>query len=193
MEPVLRIRSRTVVLLADHVDTDQIIPARFLTATDRQGLGEGLFADWRRDRQGNLRPDFPLNGEPARGARILVTGMNFGCGSSREHAAWALHASGFRVVIAASIADIFRGNAIRNGIVPVELDREALDVLHARPGAEAIVDVESETVLLPGGGAAEFRLPRFGRRCLLTGLGPLDFLLENLPRIEEHEARFPDD
>ncbi len=182
MEPVVRIRSRIATLPMDHVDTDQIIPARFLTGTGRDGLEEGLFADWRRDRQGTLRPDFPLNRKDAQGARILVTGTNFGCGSSREHAAWALHAGGFRAVIAASIADIFRGNALRNGIVPVELGQDALDVLrNAPPGAEATVDVEAETVLLPDGSSAEFRLPRFGRRCLLSGQGPLDFLLEHLP------------
>jgi len=188
-EPVVRVRSRTVILPVDHVDTDQIIPARFLTATGREGLDEGLFADWRCDREGNPRPDFPLNRDRARGARILVAGENFGCGSSREHAAWALHANGFRVVIAASVADIFRGNALRNGIAPVELEQEALEALAAHPDAEVTVDVEAETVTLPGGGTAHFRLPRFGRRCLITGLGPLDFLLANLPRIEEHEAR----
>ncbi len=171
MKPVRSFRSRAVVLPADHVDTDQIIPARFLTATGRDDLGDALFADWRK------APDFPLNG--AADAGILVAGSNFGCGSSREHAAWALRDAGFRAVLAPSIADIFRGNAIRNGLVPVELPSEALGRIPT--GAEVTVNVEAESVTLPDGSTERFALPRFGRRCLLSGLGPLDFLLENLP------------
>jgi len=188
-EPVVRVLPRTLTLPVDHVDTDQNIPPRFITATGREGLDEGPSGDGQCAMRGTRRPVVPLHRDRARGARILVAGENFGCGSSREHAAWALHANGFRVVIAASVADIFRGNALRNGIAPVELEQEALEALAAHPDAEVTVDVEAETVTLPGGGTAHFRLPRFGRRCLITGLGPLDFLLANLPRIEEHEAR----
>ena len=187
MEPVVRIASRTVVLAADNVDTDQIIPARFLTGIRRDGLGASLFADWRRDGAGELRPDFPLNRPEAEGARILVAGANFGCGSSREHAPWALTDYGFAAVVSASIADIFKGNAVRNGLVPVEIEPSAHRELLSRPGAEIVIDVEAGTVSLPDGGSARFELPPFARRCLLTGRGPLDFLLEQEPAILRYE------
>ena len=187
MEPVVRIASRTVVLPADNVDTDQIIPARFLTGTRRDGLGTSLFADWRRDGAGELRPDFPLNRTEAKGARILVAGANFGCGSSREHAPWALTDYGFAAVVSPSIADIFKGNAVRNGLVPVEIDLSAHRALLSRPGAEIVIDVEAGTVSLPDGGSARFELPPFARRCLLTGRGPLDFLLERESAILRYE------
>ena len=187
MEPVVRIASRTVVLAADNVDTDQIIPARFLTGTSREGLGASLFADWRRDGAGNLRPEFPLNQPEADGARILVAGANFGCGSSREHAPWALTDYGFAAVVSSSIADIFKGNAVRNGLVPVEIESHAHQRLLSRPGAEIVIAVEAGTVSLPGGGTARFELPPFARRCLLTGRGPLDFLLEQEPAISRYE------
>lgn len=188
MKPLDRIVSRTVVLAADHVDTDQIIPARFLTTTNRKGLGAALFADWRRDASGNLRSDFPLNRPEAEGARILVAGANFGCGSSREHAPWSLVDAGFEAVISPSFADIFRGNAARNGLAPIELDAAAHAELVASPGAEVSIALGDGVVTLPGGGAARFRLDPFARRCLLTGLSPLDFLLSHRDRIEAHEA-----
>ena len=187
MEPVVRIASRTVVLAADNVDTDQIIPARFLTGTRRDGLGASLFADWRRDAAGELRPDFPLNRPEAEGARILVAGANFGCGSSREHAPWALTDYGIAAVVSPSIADIFKGNAVRNGLVPVEVEASAHRELLSRPGAEIVIDVEAGTVSLPAGGSARFELPPFARRCLLTGRGPLDFLLEQESAILRYE------
>jgi len=187
MEPVVRIASRTVVLPADNVDTDQIIPARFLTGTRRDGLGASLFADWRRDGSGELRPDFPLNRPEAQGARILVAGANFGWGSAREHAPWALTDYGFAAVVSPSIAEIFKGNAVRNGLVPVEIEPSAHRELLARPGAEIVIDVEAGTVSLPDGGSARFELPPFARRCLLTGRGPLDFLLEQEPAILRYE------
>ncbi len=187
MEPVIRIASRTVVLAADNVDTDQIIPARFLTGTRRDGLGTALFADWRHDAGGELRADFPLNRPEATGARILVAGANFGCGSSREHAPWALTDYGFRAVVSPSIADIFKGNAVRNGLVPVELEPAAHQALLTRPGAEIVIDVKAGTVTLPEGDTAHFDLPPFARRCLLSGRGPLDFLLEQEPAISRYE------
>ncbi len=192
MKPLRRIVSRTVALPVDHVDTDQIIPARFLTGTVRAGLGAGLFADWRRDAAGALRSDFPLNRPEAEGARVLVGGANFGCGSSREHAPWALVDAGFEAVISPSFADIFRGNAARNGLAPVELDPESHAELVARPGFRVEIDLDAETVTLPGGGVARFRLDPFARRCLLTGLSPLEFLLSHRDRIAEHEASSPD-
>ena len=188
MEPIVRIASRTVVLAADNVDTDQIIPARFLTGTRREGLGGALFADRRRDAEGRQRPDFPLNRPEAAGARILVAGTNFGCGSSREHAPWALREAGFAAVVSPSIADIFKANAIRNGLVPVELEAPAHELLVATPGAEILIDLEAETVTLPDGRLARFRLPRFGRRCLTTGLGAFDFLLGHQDAIGRYEA-----
>ena len=187
MEPVVRIASRTVVLAADNVDTDQIIPARFLTGTRRDGLGASLFADWRRDAAGALRPDFPLNRPEAQGARILVAGANFGCGSSREHAPWALTDYGFAAVVSPAIADIFKGNAVRNGLVPVELEPAAHEVLMRHPGAAIVIDVEAGAVTLPDGEAARFILPPFARRCLLTGKGPLDYLLEREAAISGFE------
>ena len=187
MQPVVRIASRTVVLPADNVDTDQIIPARFLTGTRRDGLGASLFADWRRDEAGELRTDFPLNRPEAEGARILVAGANFGCGSSREHAPWALTDYGFAAVVSPSIADIFKGNAVRNGLVPVEIVSSAHQQLLSRPGAEIVIDVEAGTVSLPDGGSARFELPPFARQCLLTGRGPLDFLLERESAILRYE------
>lgn len=188
MRPLLRIASRTVVLPHDDVDTDQIIPARFLSGTSRSGLGKGLFADWRRDRQGELRADFPLNRESAAGARILVAGRNFGCGSSREHAAWALTDAGFEAVVSPSFADIFRGNAVRNGLVPVELDPDSHALLAADPGARITIDVAESRVSLPAGGSARFRLDPFARRCLVTGTGPFDFLLAQETRIARFES-----
>lgn len=187
MEPVQRIVSRTVVLAADNVDTDQIIPARFLTGTSREGLGTALFADWRRDASGELRADFPLNRPEAAGARILVAGANFGCGSSREHAPWALTDYGFAAVVSSSIADIFKGNAVRNGLVPVEIGSAQHQVLLAQPGAEIAIDVEEGTVSLPDGSTARFELVPFARRCLLTGRGPLDFLLDQESAISGFE------
>ncbi len=191
MKPLSRIVSRTVVLPGDHVDTDQIIPARFLTATTREGLGAGLFADWRRDASGSLRPDFPLNRPEAEGARILVAGANFGCGSSREHAPWALVDAGFEAVISTSFADIFRGNAARNGLAPVELDAAAHAELVASPGAEVSIALETGVATFPGGGSARFTLDPFARRCLLTGLSPLDFLLSHEERIVAYEDGLP--
>lgn len=183
MEPIVRIASRTVVLAVDNVDTDQIIPARFLTGTRREGLGGALFADWRR-----RDADFPLSRKEAAGARILVAGDNFGCGSSREHAPWALRDAGFAAVVSPSIADIFKANAIRNGLVPVELAAAAHAQLVASPGAGIVIDLEAETVTLPDGGLAGFRLPPFGRRCLTTGLGAFDFLLGHEDAIARYEA-----
>ena len=183
MERVDRIDSRTVVLPLRNVDTDQIIPARFLTGTTTTGLGARAFFDLRRDRAGRLLSDFPLNHESAAGATILVAGENFGCGSSREHAPWALREAGFRAVVCPSIADIFKANAIRNGLVPVEIDSGAYEELAAAPGARIVISVADGALTLPGGGSAAFHLPPFGRRCLLTGLTPFDFLLGHEPQI----------
>jgi 3-isopropylmalate/(R)-2-methylmalate dehydratase small subunit len=177
MNPLREIRSSTVVLPVENVDTDQIIPARFLVTTSRDGLGDGLFADWRYDAEGRPRPDFVLNRDSAEGARVLVAGRNFGCGSSREHAVWALQGGGFQAVVSTDFADIFRGNALKNGLIPVVVD----DSTHARlvesPGTEVTIDIDAKTIAF-GSRRTSFPLEPFARYCLLNGLDELAFLLE---------------
>jgi 3-isopropylmalate/(R)-2-methylmalate dehydratase small subunit len=168
MKPFTRIRSRAVVLDARDIDTDRVIPARFLKGTSKEGLGQHLFIDW---------PDFPR--EVARGAEILVTGANFGCGSSREHAVWALLDFGFRAVIAPSFADIFRGNALKNGLLPIALP--------AAPAGELTVDLETQTVV-SASGTQSFTIEPFARRLILAGQDELGYLLGLLPRIEKFES-----
>jgi 3-isopropylmalate/(R)-2-methylmalate dehydratase small subunit len=187
MRPVTQIRSRTAVLPIDNVDTDQIIPARFLVTTSREGLGQGLFADWRFDAEGRPRPEFALNRPEAVGAGVLVAGCNFGCGSSREHAVWALQASGFAAVVSTAFADIFRANALKNGLVPVQLDEATQAALFAAPGAEVVIDVAAGTLQL-GERRASFPLEPFARYCLLNGQDELAFLLSREPAIAAFEA-----
>ena len=177
MEPIQKIQSRTVVLAADNIDTDQIIPARFLKGTTRAGLGKVLFSDWRYDREGNPRSDFVLNRPEAGGARILVAGDNFGCGSSREHAPWALTDYGFRAVVSTSIADIFRNNALKNGLVPVVVDAALHKRLLTTPGLNVTVDLETCTIALPDGAKATFPIDPFSRHCLMNGVDELGYLL----------------
>lgn len=187
MKPLRRIESRTVVLPAADVDTDQIIPARFLTTTSRDGLGEHLFADWRYRADGTGNPDFVLNTPESRGCRILVAGRNFGCGSSREHAPWALTDYGFQAVISSEIADIFRSNALKNGLLPIIVDDDSLDWLLSNPGAEIIIDVESSTLILPDGRRITYPIDSFARYCLLEGIDQLGFLLKQIDAIETFE------
>lgn len=191
MEPVRVIRSRTVVIPSENIDTDQIIPARFLTTTSRSGLGEHLFADRRFDADGNPRADFPLNRPEAAGCAILVAGRNFGCGSSREHAPWALYDYGLRAVISTEIADIFRSNALRNGLLPVVIDPAMHGWLMENPGAEVVVDLEAQQVSLPDGRSANFDVEAFARYCLLEGLDPLGFLAGRADEIRAYEERRP--
>jgi 3-isopropylmalate/(R)-2-methylmalate dehydratase small subunit len=188
MEPVRLIRSHTVVLPRTNIDTDQIIPARFLTTTGRSGLGGALFADWRYDAAGAPLADFPLNRPAAAGAQILVAGANFGCGSSREHAAWALRDWGIRAVISTEFADIFKANALKNGLLPVRVDDRAHAYLVAHPGVEVGVDLESLTVALPDGSQAAFPVEPFARRCLLDGVDELGYLLARSADIARFEA-----
>lgn len=182
MEPIRELTSKTVVLAVDNVDTDQIIPARFLTITTKDGLGESLFADWRND------PEFVLNQPAAAAAQILVAGENFGCGSSREHAPWALVDYGFRAVVSTSIADIFKNNAVKNGLVPVEIDSASHQALVDHPGASVTVDLAACTISLPGGGSANFPVDGFARHCLLNGIDQLDFLLQQEAAISSYES-----
>lgn len=188
MTPFATLTSKTVVLPQTNIDTDQIIPARFLKTTSRQGLGKALFADWRFDETGALRPDFPLNRPEAAGAQILVAGDNFGCGSSREHAPWALADYGFRAVVSSSIADIFRNNAVKSGLVPVVVSEADHRVLLANPGAQVTVDLASLTLVYDGGlKNAKFTLDPFARHCLLHGVDELGFLLSQEQAIAAFE------
>jgi 3-isopropylmalate/(R)-2-methylmalate dehydratase small subunit len=189
MKKVELIRSRCNHLLVDDVDTDQIIPARFLTTTTRSGLGERLFADWRYDEHGAPRAGFVLNQSAAAGCRILVAGRNFGCGSSREHAPWALIGYGFRAVISTGIADIFRNNALKNGLLPVIVEDGIAAWLMAHPGAVVTIDVSHGTLALPDGTTASFPLEPFARHCLLEGVDELGFLLAQSADIEAFERR----
>jgi 3-isopropylmalate/(R)-2-methylmalate dehydratase small subunit len=189
MQALRRLTSATVVLPAANIDTDQIIPARFLTTTTRAGLGRELFADWRYDPAGAPRPEFVLNRPEAAGCEILVAGANFGCGSSREHAPWALLDYGLRAVISTEIADIFRSNALKNGLLPVVVDAETHAWLIAHPGARLTLDVASGTVTLPDGVEVLFPLEAFARHCLLEGIDELGFLLARSAAIEAFEQR----
>jgi 3-isopropylmalate/(R)-2-methylmalate dehydratase small subunit len=187
------LRSRAVVLPVNDIDTDQIIPARFLKTTDKAGLGASLFADWRYDADGRPRPEFALNAPGAAGARVLVAGDNFGCGSSREHAPWALAGFGFRAVVATSFADIFQNNALKNGLLPVAVEaaahRSLLAQLERDPGAELAVDLSTQTLTLPDGTRVSFPVDAFSRTCLLEGVDELGYILRFGDRIAEHERR----
>ena len=175
------------MLPAKDVDTDQIIPARYLTTTTREGLGEALFHDLRYDDDGNAVADFPLNGAQAAGFKVLVAGKNFGCGSSREHAPWALLDFGFQAVIATEIADIFRSNALKNGLVPVVVDEATHAWLLENPGAEVVIDLESSSLTLPDGVSVGFPIDAFARFCLLEGIDEFGYLQKHLERIERFE------
>ena len=189
MERMDIITSRTVVLPVENVDTDQIIPARFLKATSKVGLGSKLFADWRFDAEGKPKADFILNRPEAAGASVLVAGDNFGCGSSREHAPWALVDYGFRAVISTSIADIFRNNSLKNGFIPVVVDAAAHAKLLAAPGAAVTISVKDRTVTLPDGTKVSFPIDPFARYCLLQGVDELEFLLSQEKEIAKFEKR----
>ena len=187
-EPIRTFESRTVVLPIDNIDTDQIIPARFLKGTTKAGLGEKLFSDWRYDPAGKPRPDFVLNQEAAREARVLVAGDNFGCGSSREHAPWALHDYGFRAVVSTGFADIFRNNALKNGLLPIAVEKAVHAKLLAGPGQEVRVDLEAQSLTLADGTTARFPIDPFARHCLLNGKDELAFLLSKEEKIAAYES-----
>jgi 3-isopropylmalate/(R)-2-methylmalate dehydratase small subunit len=188
MQPIKRIASKTVVIASSDIDTDQIIPARFLTTTTREGLGKQLFADWRYQSDGSPKGEFVLNRPEARGAEILVTGRNFGCGSSREHAPWALLDYGFRAVVSTEIADIFRGNSLMNGLLPIVVDEQTSQWLLHHPGAQVDIDLESKRLTLPNGTSAAFPIEPFARHCLLNGLDEFGYLRSKLNDIERFEA-----
>jgi 3-isopropylmalate/(R)-2-methylmalate dehydratase small subunit len=182
--------STYVVLPTENVDTDQIIPARFLTTTDRLGLGPNAFNDWRYLADGSPNPDFVLNRPESKGAQVLVAGHNFGCGSSREHAVWALEGAGFRAVVSSTFADIFRGNALGNGMLPIQVSPEVLAKLMAShtPTSTVTVDLESSTLTLPDGETVTFPVPPFSKYCLLNGIDEMGFLLGTSDDAAKYEA-----
>jgi 3-isopropylmalate/(R)-2-methylmalate dehydratase small subunit len=187
-QPIKTFTTKTVVLPIENIDTDQIIPARFLKATSKSGLGQHLFADWRFGADGQPKPDFVLNRPEAAGAAVLVAGDNFGCGSSREHAPWALYDYGVRAVVSTSIADIFRNNALKNGLLPIVVDATAHAKLLGAPGAAVTVSLEEQTITLPDGTTASFPIDPFARYCLLSGIDELGFLLQQEEAIARFEA-----
>jgi 3-isopropylmalate/(R)-2-methylmalate dehydratase small subunit len=191
VEPLKRIRSKTVVIPSTNIDTDQIIPARFLTTTNKEGLGRQLFADWRYLADGSPNPEFVLNRAAAAGCQVLVAGRNFGCGSSREHAPWALLDYGFRAVISTEIADIFKSNSLKNGLLPVTVGEPLAQWLLEHPGADVDVDLESSRLTLPNGDSTQFQIDAFARHCLLNGIDELGYLTSRVRDIERYEAARP--
>ena len=195
MEPFTKLTSRVVPFPHNDVDTDIIVPARFLKVTDKVGMDQYLFRDWRFDKDGKPLPDFILNQPRAKGCRILLTGRNFGTGSSREHAPWALVAYGFRAVISTSFADIFLGNSLKNGflpvVVPADVHADLFRIVDADPNAELTVDLATQTLTLPGGRAVTFSHRNFSKQCLLAGVDQLGYLMKQEPHIRAYEASHP--
>ncbi|MDG2375405.1 MAG: 3-isopropylmalate dehydratase small subunit [Woeseiaceae bacterium] len=189
MQPISTLTSKTVVLNATDVDTDQIIPARFLTTTSREGLGDQLFHDWRFQADGTPDTEFVLNRPDAEGCTILVAGRNFGCGSSREHAPWALLDFGLRAVISTEIADIFRSNALKNSFLPIVIDETPHEWLMANPGAEVQIDVQESSLTLPDGAVVKYPIDDFARYCLLEGIDQLGFLRNHIDDIQTFEEQ----
>jgi 3-isopropylmalate/(R)-2-methylmalate dehydratase small subunit len=191
MEKFTTFSSRLAPLPIDNIDTDQIIPARFLKTISKAGLGDNLFSDWRYSPDGTPKPDFILNQPAGRAAHILLAGDNFGCGSSREHAPWALVQYGFRAVISTSFADIFRGNALKNSLLPVvvppEKHKALFAAVEANPAVEVTVDLEKQTVTLPDGSAVTFPVDEFAKHCMLQGVDELGYILQLEPEIAAYE------
>jgi 3-isopropylmalate/(R)-2-methylmalate dehydratase small subunit len=189
MKPFTKLEGRLVPLPIDNIDTDQIIPARFLKTISKAGLGDQLFNDWRYDAEGRPKADFILNQPRARGAEILLAGDNFGCGSSREHAPWALTQFGFRAVVSTSFADIFRQNSLKNSLLPVIVPPEVHAELFALPeNAVVAIDLASQTLRLPNGRAVEFPIDAFSKRCLLDGIDELGYIQQHDAAIAAYEA-----
>lgn len=187
-EPFRQLTSGTVVLKQANIDTDQIIPARYLTTTSREGLGAHAFHDWRYDEAGAPREDSPLDGPEHEGHEILVAGPNFGCGSSREHAPWALADFGFRAVVSSDIADIFKSNSLKNGLLPVEIDAETHARLLERPGRQITIDLEEGMLRCGNDIEARFTVEPFAKKCLLEGNDPLGFLTDRMDAIQSYET-----
>lgn len=191
MEPFKTLTSRIIAIPIENIDTDQIIPARFLKTTSKAGLGQNLFADWRYQADGTPKPDFALNRPEAQESQVLLVGDNFGCGSSREHAPWALVDFGFRAVLSTSFADIFRNNALKNGLLPVVVDSEThhqlFSLVDEEPETEITIDLASETLRLPDGRGVTFPIDQFSQTCLLEGIDQLGYLLKFSDQIDAYE------
>ena len=196
MEAFTELTSRVVVIETTDVDTDQIIPARFLKTTTKIGLGDNLFFDWRYTDAGEPKPEFVLNQPEAKGARILIAGDNFGCGSSREHAPWALMDFGFRAIISTSFADIFRNNSLKNGLLPVIVDedthRQLVSLVKEEPDLNLNIDLASQQLSLPDGRQVTFPIDSFSKTCLLEGLDQLGYLLKQADLVKNYENRVGD-
>ncbi|MBN2470419.1 MAG: 3-isopropylmalate dehydratase small subunit [Anaerolineae bacterium] len=196
MQKFTTLSSTMLPLPNENIDTDQIIPARFLKVTDKAGLGDNLFADWRYAEDGTPRPDFVLNQPAYAGAKILLAGDNFGCGSSREHAPWALQGYGFEAIVSTRFADIFRNNALKNGLLPVEVDKATLQQLFSLVQEETdtavTIDLAEQKLVLPDGRAVEFPIDGFAKACLLQGVDQFGFLLQQMTAVEDYEATHPD-
>jgi 3-isopropylmalate/(R)-2-methylmalate dehydratase small subunit len=195
MQPISAFTAQIVALPVQDIDTDQLIPARYLRTTDKAGLGDGLFADWRYNPDGSPKPDFPLNRPEVQGAEILVAGHNFGCGSSREHAPWALQGYGFKAVISTYFADIFKNNSLKNGLLPIQVDEETyyqlVSLFDEDPATTITVDLASQTLALPGGQRVSFPIDPFAKHCLLNGVDQMGFLIGEEPGIAAYEAAHP--
>lgn len=195
MEPIKTFTGRVVAVPVNDIDTDQIIPARYLKVTDKAGLGQALFSDWRYQADGSPKPDFVLNRPEHQGASVLVGGHNFGCGSSREHAPWALVGAGFQAVISTYFADIFRSNSLKNGLLPIVVDenthRQLLSLAEEDPTTQVTVDLESQTLTLPDGRGVTFPIDGFSKHCLLNGVDQLGYLLGLEQETAAYEAGNP--
>lgn len=197
MEPIKTFTAKIVALPIENIDTDQIIPARYLKTTDKAGLGDGLFSDWRYNADGSPKPDFVLNRPEARGAQVLVAGNNFGCGSSREHAPWALMGYGFKAVISTYFADIFRNNSLKNGLLPIQVDEETYyqlaSMFEEDPDTQVTIDLPNQALILPDGQWVKFPIDPFAKHCIMNGLDQMGFLIAEDATIaqyeREHEAR----
>ncbi len=191
MEPIKSFTGKAVAIPHSDIDTDQIIPARYLKVTDKKGLGEVVFYDWRYDADGNPKPEFILNQPQSAGASILIAGNNFGCGSSREHAPWALQGFGFQAVISTQFADIFRNNSLKNGLLPLTVDKQThqqlLDLAVEDPDLQLSVDLETQTLTLPDGRQVQFPIDSFSKECLLNGIDELGYLLRQQDAVERYE------
>jgi 3-isopropylmalate/(R)-2-methylmalate dehydratase small subunit len=195
MKPFTNFRSRLVPLAINNIDTDQIIPARFLKTTSKEGLDRQLFCDWRYDAQGSPRPDFILNQPRVAGAQVLLAGDNFGCGSSREHAPWALTQFGFRAVISTSFADIFTGNSLKNALLPIavppDVHAELFAAVAANPDATVEIDLAAQTLTTPAGRRVPFPIDAFAKHCLLEGVDELGYILKQEGAIRAYESSHP--
>lgn len=195
MQPIKKFTGRMAAIPINDIDTDQIIPARFLKTTDKEGLGANCFADWRYNADGTPKPDFVLNMPQYQGAQVLVAGNNFGCGSSREHAPWALLGAGFRAVVSTYFADIFKNNALKNGLLPIVVDAETqqqlISLAQEEPSSEVTVDLATQTLTLPDGRSVVFPIDPFSKYCLLQGVDQLGFLLGLDEQIAAYESTNP--